>query len=102
MRDPKLMQHPREHAAAHARCHRPDPHHTGKASGRQPANREEAAFLRSLSQSMETSAGTKEVSLPVGGLVVLNNYFYLHGRAPFQPNESLFRELMRQRGSFAS
>jgi len=67
----------------------------------QPSNREEAAFLRSLSGSMEASAGTKEVSLPVGGLVVLNNFFYLHGRAPFQPNESLFRELMRQRGSFA-
>lgn len=67
----------------------------------QPSNREEAAFLRALSRSMEASAGTKEVSLPVGGLVVLNNYFYLHGRAPFQSNESLFRELMRQRGRFA-
>jgi protein CsiD len=50
---------------------------------------------------MEASPGTKEVSLPVGDLVVLNNYFYLHGRAPFEKNKALFRELMRQRGTFA-
>lgn len=67
----------------------------------QPVNREEAAFLRALSESMEASDGTKEVVLPVGDLVVLNNYFYLHGRAPFEKNEALFRELMRQRGMFA-
>ncbi|MFT0171451.1 glutarate dioxygenase GlaH [Paraburkholderia mimosarum] len=67
----------------------------------QPTNREDAAFLRALSLSMEASEGTKEVSLPVGDLVVLNNYFYLHGRAPFERNEALSRELMRQRGTFA-
>ncbi|WP_028216958.1 glutarate dioxygenase GlaH [Paraburkholderia oxyphila] len=67
----------------------------------QPANREEAAYLHDLSASMEASAGTKEVVLPAGDLVVLNNYFYLHGRAPFERNEALFRELMRQRGTFA-
>jgi protein CsiD len=67
----------------------------------QPRNREEAAFLNDLSTSMEASPGTKEVSLPVGDLVVLNNYFYLHGRAPFEKNKALFRELMRQRGTFA-
>ncbi|KWR86651.1 glutarate dioxygenase GlaH [Cupriavidus sp. IDO] len=67
----------------------------------QPRNREEAAFLNDLSTSMEASSGTREVSLPVGDLVVLNNYFYVHGRAPFEKNEALFRELMRQRGTFA-
>lgn len=67
----------------------------------QPRNREEATYLNALSTSMEASSGTKEVSLPVGDLVVLNNYFYLHGRAPFEKNEALFRELMRQRGTFA-
>lgn len=67
----------------------------------QPANREEAAYLYALSNSMESSEGTKEVGLPVGDLVVLNNYFYLHGRAPFERNEALSRELMRQRGMFA-
>lgn len=67
----------------------------------QPRNREEAAYLYALSNSMEASQGTKEVELPVGDLVVLNNYFYVHGRAPFEQNEQLFRELMRQRGMFA-
>ncbi|CAG9177211.1 glutarate dioxygenase GlaH [Cupriavidus pinatubonensis] len=67
----------------------------------QPRNREEAAFLNDLSTSMEASPGTKEVSLPVGDLVVLNNYFYVHGRAPFEKDPLLFRELMRQRGTFA-
>lgn len=67
----------------------------------QPANREEAAYLYELSASMEASPGTKEVVLPAGDLVVLNNAFYVHGRAPFERNEALFRELMRQRGTFA-
>ncbi|TDY15590.1 protein CsiD [Paraburkholderia sp. BL6665CI2N2] len=68
----------------------------------QPTNLEEALFLRELSNSMEASGGTKEVALPVGELVVLNNYFYLHGRAPFERNESLHRELMRIRGMLVS
>ena len=67
----------------------------------QPSNGAEAAYLQALSESMEASSGTKEVSLPVGDLVVLNNYFYVHGRAPFEKNELLHRELMRQRGTFA-
>lgn len=67
----------------------------------QPRNREDAAYLRALSNSMEASSGTREVGLPVGDLVVLNNYFYVHGRAGFEPSETLFRELMRQRGVFA-
>lgn len=67
----------------------------------QPSNAQEAAYLYDLSESMESSEGTKEVRLPVGDLVVLNNYFYLHGRAPFQQHLQLERELMRQRGVFA-
>jgi protein CsiD len=68
----------------------------------QPRNAAEAAYLRDLSDSMEASLGTKEVRLPVGDLVVLNNYFYVHGRAPFRQHEGLERELMRQRGLFAA
>ena len=67
----------------------------------QPKNSEQAAYLYALSDSMEKSPGTRTVGLPVGDLVVLNNYFFLHGRAPFEQNENLHRELMRQRGSFA-
>lgn len=67
----------------------------------QPTNAAQAAYLKALSDSMESSSGTQTVSLPVGDLVVLNNYFYVHGRAPFEPNALLHRELMRQRGMFA-
>ncbi|ANY15061.1 glutarate dioxygenase GlaH [Bordetella pseudohinzii] len=67
----------------------------------QPATLEEALYLHDLSASMETSTGVQEITLPPGELVVLNNYFYLHGRAPFQKHEQLHRELMRIRGLFA-
>lgn len=67
----------------------------------QPRNTTEARFLHDMSTSMEQSAATKEISLPVGDLVVANNYFWLHGRAPFEKNAELHRELMRQRGTFA-
>lgn len=67
----------------------------------QPATLEEAMYLHDLSASIENSTGVQELALPPGELVVLNNYFYLHGRAPFQKDESLHRELMRIRGLFA-
>lgn len=67
----------------------------------QPRSMAEAQYLHDLSSAMETSPGTREVPLPVGDLVVLNNYFWLHGRAPFEKNPLLNRELMRQRGMFA-
>jgi len=68
----------------------------------QPQNIEEATFLRDLSASMENSPSTKELPLPVGDLVVLNNYFWLHGRAAFKKHPRLHRELIRQRGLFAA
>ncbi|MBT2186053.1 glutarate dioxygenase GlaH [Sphingobium nicotianae] len=67
----------------------------------QPQSMQEAVFLNDLSASMEAAAGTREVPLPVGDLVVLNNFFWLHGRAAFQKHDKLHRELMRQRGFFA-
>ncbi|CAB3874100.1 glutarate dioxygenase GlaH [Achromobacter ruhlandii] len=66
----------------------------------QPATLEEALYVHDLSASIEISSGVQEITLPPGELVVLNNYFYLHGRAPFQKSESLHRELMRIRGLF--
>lgn len=66
----------------------------------QPRSRREARYLHDLSAAMEASTATLEVPLPVGDLVVLNNFFWLHGRAPFGKNPNLHRELMRLRGSF--
>ena len=40
------------------------------------------------------------IKLPVGSVIVANNYFWLHGRKPFKENKDLSRELLRIRGSF--
>ncbi|WP_368505426.1 glutarate dioxygenase GlaH [Alkalihalophilus sp. As8PL] len=66
-----------------------------------PKNIEEANYLKSLSESMENDPSLIELSLPVGDLVVLNNTFWLHGRAAFEKNSELNRELLRQRGCFS-
>ncbi|GGP25015.1 glutarate dioxygenase GlaH [Silvimonas amylolytica] len=61
----------------------------------------EAQWLNALSESMESSSGTVALPLPAGDLIVLNNLFWLHGRAPFEKDPALHRELMRIRGEFA-
>jgi protein CsiD len=58
-------------------------------------------YLERMLASQEASAGTREVPLPAGDLIVLNNAFWMHGRAAFEPDERLHRELMRIRGAFA-
>jgi protein CsiD len=55
-------------------------------------------YLRDMSRSMEGSPATFELPLPVGDLIVLNNHFWVHGRAAFEKHRDLHRELMRQRG----
>lgn len=65
-----------------------------------PETIEEAKYLRDLSYSMETDESVTELELPVGDLVVVNNIFWLHGRAAFEVNPNLNRELLRQRGRF--
>jgi len=67
----------------------------------QPETIAQAEYLHDLSASMENSPATAAIPLPTGDLVMLNNLFWLHGRAPFEKNEKLHRELMRQRGMFS-
>lgn len=67
-----------------------------------PESIEQAAWLQALSDSMENASGTAALPLPAGDLIVLNNQFWLHGRAPFERDPQLHRELMRQRGRFSS
>ncbi|RXT08760.1 glutarate dioxygenase GlaH [Ammoniphilus sp. CFH 90114] len=59
-----------------------------------------AMYLKEMSDSMENSSATKAMPLPVGDLILLNNRFWLHGRAAFEKHPELHRELMRQRGLF--
>jgi len=67
-----------------------------------PQTLDQARFLFDLSQSLETSPAIRAPRLPVGDLMMLNNRFWVHGRAPFRKNEQLSRELMRLRGAFSN
>ncbi|MBK5501381.1 glutarate dioxygenase GlaH [Peribacillus sp. TH14] len=65
-----------------------------------PETIEKAKYLHDLSNSMENDEHVIELELPVGDLVVVNNIFWLHGRAAFEKDPNLNRELLRQRGHF--
>lgn len=65
-----------------------------------PETIDQAKYLEELSASMESDESVIELELPVGDLVVVNNLFWLHGRAAFEKDPNLNRELMRQRGRF--
>jgi len=66
----------------------------------EPKNMEQGIFLQRLSDALEESKNKIIIKLPVGSTIVANNYFWLHGRKPFQENKDLIRELLRIRGSF--
>ena len=66
----------------------------------EPKNMKQGVFLQKLSDSLEESKNKIVIKLPVGSLIVANNYFWLHGRKPFKENKNLSRELLRIRGKF--
>jgi len=66
----------------------------------EPKNMEQGNFLQKLSDALEESKNKIISKLPVGSVIVSNNYFWLHGRKPFKQNKNLCRELLRIRGSF--
>ena len=66
----------------------------------EPKNMEQGNFLQKLSDCLEGSRYKIVTKLPVGSIIVANNYFWLHGRKPFKENKALSRELLRIRGSF--
>ena len=66
----------------------------------EPNNMEQGIFLQKLSDCLEGSRYKIITKLPVGSIIVANNYFWLHGRKPFKENKALSRELLRIRGSF--
>jgi protein CsiD len=66
-----------------------------------PESIEQSEYLKNMSDSLEASPATSALSLPEGDLVMLNNLFWMHGRAAFEKNTELYRELMRIRGEFA-
>ena len=66
----------------------------------EPKNMEQGNFLQRLSDALEESKNKVITDLPLGSVVLANNYFWLHGRKPFKENKNLSRELLRIRGSF--
>ena len=66
----------------------------------EPKNMEQGLFLQSLSDGLEESNKKIIIKLPVGSSIIANNYFWLHGRKPFEEHKELSRELLRIRGSF--
>ena len=66
----------------------------------EPKNMEQGNFLQKLSDCLEESKHKIIIKLPVGSIIVANNYFWLHGRRSFKENTALSRELLRIRGRF--
>ena len=68
----------------------------------EPKNMEQGLYLQKLSDSLEESKNKVIFPLPVGSTIFSNNYFWLHGRKPFNEHTGLSRELLRMRGTFFS
>ena len=66
----------------------------------EPNSMMQGNFLQKLSDALEESNNKVITKLPVGSIIVANNYFWLHGRKAFKQNKNLSRELLRIRGSF--
>ena len=66
----------------------------------EPSSMKQGNFLQKLSDALEESNNKVITKLPVGSIIVANNYFWLHGRKAFKQNKNLSRELLRIRGSF--
>ena len=66
----------------------------------EPQNMAQGIFLQKLSDNLEGSEKKVITKLPVGASIIANNYYWLHGRKPFEENKELSRELLRIRGSF--
>lgn len=68
----------------------------------EPKNMEQGLYLQKLSDCLEESKNKIVFPLPVGATILSNNYFWLHGRKPFNEHTGLSRELLRIRGTFFS
>ena len=66
----------------------------------EPQNMAQGIFLQKLSDNLEGSEKKVITKLSVGSSIIANNYFWLHGRKPFEENKKLSRELLRIRGKF--
>jgi protein CsiD len=61
---------------------------------------DQGLYLYELGVSLESESKTYNITLNEGSMLIINNYFWLHGRDKFIANKGLHRELLRQRGVF--
>jgi len=66
----------------------------------EPHNMEQGLYLNDISESLEKETNTIAIDIPSGGILIINNSFWLHGRDTIALNKNLSRELLRQRGTF--
>jgi len=66
----------------------------------EPINIEQGLYLNDIGESLEKDANTSAIHIPSGGILIINNSFWLHGREKIKPHKNLSRELLRQRGAF--
>tara|TARA_B100000809_G_scaffold248050_1_gene277748 strand:+ start:1239 stop:2261 length:1023 start_codon:yes stop_codon:yes gene_type:complete len=66
----------------------------------EPINIEQGLYLNDIGESLEQDTNTSAIHIPSGGILIINNSFWLHGREKIKPHEHLSRELLRQRGVF--
>ena len=66
----------------------------------EPENMEQGLYLHGIAESLEEDTNTVAIDIPVGGILLINNLRWLHGRDIIQSHENLYRELLRQRGVF--
>ena len=66
----------------------------------EPANMNQGLYLYELGESLEKDSNTYNIKLSEGSMLIINNYFWLHGRDMFFANKDLHRALLWQRGVF--
>jgi len=66
----------------------------------EPINIEQGLYLNDIGESLEQDTNTSAIHIPSGGILIINNSFWLHGRDEMKSHKDLSRELLRQRGVF--
>jgi protein CsiD len=60
-----------------------------------------AYIYTGLESHFNKEQNTSNLELPEGSMLIINNYYWLHGRDQFIAHKNLHRELLRKRGAFS-
>ena len=66
-----------------------------------PLNIAQGLYLYGIGGSLKKEQNTSNLELPEGSMLIINNYYWLHGRDQFIAHKNLHRELLRKRGAFS-